>query len=206
MRRIFELAPAFWQQTLQQEGSRPTDCVSPRPGCLGYIAAGWSPRTCSAECRRGRRNRLARRRRQHDVAAARDDERDRQRRRRSRPPEQVCLFVQAETCVEVGLAAVEPGVSRAGFRVELGKIIEETLENLDELVRVSRAGFRRQLQRLLGHAGRTRGEAWRTGAACHGPASPPNPLTFLKNHPDSLATTSRTGMEVRAGPGRHRGA
>lgn len=170
------------------------------------VTAEGRQKTCSAECRRGRRNRLARRRRQYDLAAARDDERDRQRRRRSRPAEQVCLFVQAETCVEVGVAAVEPGVSRAGFRVELEEIIEETLENLDELVRVSRAGFRRQLQRLIGNSGGARGVAWRAEPVCHEPASPPNPATSLKNHPDSLATTSRTGMEVRAGPGRHRGA
>jgi hypothetical protein len=35
-----------------------------------------------------------------------------------------CLFVQAETCVELGSDAVEPGMSRAGFRAEPGEIIE----------------------------------------------------------------------------------
>lgn len=122
------------------------------------------------------------------------------------PPRRPSSLPPRCTCVEVGVAAVEPGVSRAGFRVELGEIIEETLENLDELVRVSRAGFRRQLQRLIGNSGGAHGVAWRGEPACHEPASPPNPATSLKNHPDSLATTSRTGMEVRAGPGRHRGA
>lgn len=184
------------------QGCRCTEC---RRCFTPAVTTAGRQKTCSAECRRDRRNKLARRRRQHDLEAARDDERDRQRRRRGRPPEEFCLFVQVETCVELGIDAAEPGMSRAGFRAEPEEIIEETLKNLDELVRVSRAGLRRQLQRLLRSPARIRGEARRTGPACHGPASPSNVAESLVNRSNSVATTSRTGMEVRAGPGRHRG-
>lgn len=185
------------------QGCRCTEC---RRCFTPAVTAAGRQKTCSTSCRQRRRNRLARRRRQHDLEAARDDERDRQRRRRGRPAEDACLFVQVETCVELGSDAAEPGVSRAGFRAEPEAIIEETLKNLDELVRVSRAGLRRQLRRILRAPGRIRGEARRTGPTCHGPASPPNISESLVNRPNSVATTSRTGMEVRAGPERHRGA
>lgn len=183
------------------QGCRCTEC---RRCFTPAATATGRQKTCSARCRQDRRNRLARRRREEDLEVARDDERDRQRRRRARPSTLICPSVQVDTCTGLGTEPAGEAVSRAGLRTEAGEIMKETLKNLDDLMRVSRASLERQLRRIIRSSSRNPGDARRPGPPCHGPASASKPSKSLNKAQDSLATTSRTGMEVRAADGRHR--
>jgi hypothetical protein len=96
-------------------------------------------KTCSPACRRRRRRWLARKRRDADIHEYRVAERERQRACRagkeSKPP-------------------LTPEVSRAGLLLQVTDLEEVLLGKWDRLVRLSRAGLRREIRQILGKAAR----------------------------------------------------
>ena len=94
-------------------------------------------KTCGeAECRRRWRNRMARRRRDRDIQDFRVEERRRQVRCRERRRRK----------------STGGAVSRAGLPPQVAEIEHVVLEKWDKLVRVSRAGLRREIRVALGRA------------------------------------------------------
>ncbi len=121
-------------------------------------------KTCSAECRRLRRNRLARRRRRADLHECRDDERERQR--LSRAQRQSDPARTFEPSIPSG-----PGLSRAGLELQTVRIAEQIVENLDSLARLSRASLERQVTRIARKTEPICGQKTRGSDRCHKPAS-----------------------------------
>src|SRR5262245_33607969 len=109
--------------------------MAPRPRrccteCRGWFvpvrSAAQHQRTCSDQCRRERKFKLARRRRTGRVQEARVDERERQRASRAR---------------RRGASGCHEQASRA----KPTELAEKLLESWDTTVAVSRAGLRRKL-------------------------------------------------------------
>ena len=96
----------------------------------------------TASCRRGRRSRMARRRRARDIREYRVDERERQARRRAKRP----------------TTASSTQVSRAGLPAQVAVLEQVVLEKWDRLMRVSRAGLRREIRVALGNVAQSVGQ------------------------------------------------
>jgi len=94
-------------------------------------------KTCSEECREKRRKKSARRRRERDLHEARVEERHRPRKsRQHRQPSEEPPKVSSQR-------------SRAGFREDLNKIVDEIVKTVDKNSELSRAGLRRSLEKIL---------------------------------------------------------
>lgn len=108
---------------------------------LCAVCRGWFPphpsatktqKTCSIACRRRRRNHQARQRRGRDLGAYRAAEKARQ---------------QQSRATRAAPATVR--MSRAGLGPEMGAVLGEYLEKLDQVFRQSRATFERALIRMI---------------------------------------------------------
>ena len=107
-------------------------------------------KTCGRrQCRLGRHNRLARRRREGELAVYRSQERERQRRRRA------ALKAEQRT----GQKQPAQPMSRAGVIPQQAEILAKILQEWDTAAHLSRAGFRRQLPRIMREIGQDLGQA-----------------------------------------------
>lgn len=112
-------------------------CTSCRRWYVPAASAVHNQKTCGAvECRRQRRNQVARRRRERGVQDYRVEERARQTRSREKRRRK----------------SKKGDVSRAGLSPQAKEIEHVVLEKWDKLARVSRAGLRREIRVALGRA------------------------------------------------------
>ena len=121
-------------------------------------------KTCSSECRRLRRNRLARWRRRANLHECRTEERERQRLSRA----------ERQGDPERTFAPFEPAgpeLSRAGLELQAVRIAEQIVENLDSLARLSRASLKRQVAKIARKTGPIGGQKIRGLGRGHQPAS-----------------------------------
>ncbi len=102
-------------------------------------------KTCSKNCRLGRRARQERARRAADLENARADDRERQRRYRARKGEEI---------------GVDQPLSLTGLSVQLRDAVEEIVEELGQAQRLSLTGLRRRVRRI---ASKTLGKIERDG-------------------------------------------
>ena len=96
-------------------------------------------KTCGKKCRLRRRGKQEKARREADLPAVRKLERARTR----------CHRERQATPEGTGLEGTGPPMSRAGLSAEVAGAIEEIIEKLGQAERMSRAGLRRRIRRLL---------------------------------------------------------
>ena len=115
-------------------------CTSCRQWFVPAATAVQSQKTCgTAECRRRRRNQMARRRRAREIYHYRVEERVRQARRRLRRRSREKKSRKAK-------------VSRAGLSPQALELEHVVLEKWDRLADVSRASLKREIRMALGRA------------------------------------------------------
>lgn len=146
-----------WGMHGKASRQRCTECrgwYRPHESAVGH------QKTCSAECRRARRNRLACRRRASQLEEYREQERRRQRRHRAHRGragrgEGTCVddreLVALYECTEVGEVTCtgDKPVSRAGLGAKPHEITEAILNIWDENHAASRARVRRQVGKMI---------------------------------------------------------
>jgi hypothetical protein len=150
-------------------------CTECRKWFTPAVTATLHQRVCGQECRRRRRAKLARARRGAALEECREDERVRQRKRREGAPPG---------------ARHEPASS--------GKLLEllgKMQQVVDRVVRLSRASFEREIQRIVRESVKVLGADVDSSRACHEPASA---LASAENGSRSLASVD--GVTDQHGP------
>lgn len=156
-------------------------------------------KTCSAQCRRKRRQRAAKRRRSKNLEAYRSAERKRQQRQRSRARTANAKNVtraKAQPARDAAQPARDPGrLSRAGLDPQLSRLIEKIIDSVDKQLRVSRADFERELLEIIEENGQFVGQVRQKRADVTPPAYFSNPLKSKEKQAQNWDEMSRAGID-----------
>jgi hypothetical protein len=150
-------------------------CTECRKWFTPAVTATLHQRVCGQECRRRRRAKLARGRRGAALKECREDECVRQRKRREAAP-----------------AGARHELASGGKSLEL---LGKMQRIVDKVVRLSRAGFEREIRRIVRESARVLGSEMDGAGACHEPASA---LASAGNGSRSLASVD--GVTDQHGP------
>jgi hypothetical protein len=130
-------------------------CTECRKWFAAAVTAGARQCVCGLDCRRQRRNKLARRRRRGDLDKRRADERARQQKHRD---------------AARGAGCHEPASDR-----NYAELLEKLQQIVDRASRLSRATYGRDARRILRKSRAFAGATMDGAGRCHEPPSEPGP-------------------------------